>query len=1080
MKQKVLSFFVLCTLFIGTALAQNNRITGRVTSASDGRPVSGVSVDVVGGSATQTDDAGAYSVEATADAVLRFTYLGYDTREVSINGRTTINVALTSRGQDIEEVVVQVPYGSIRKSAFTGSESTISSQNFERQQVSSFTRALEGVAPGVQATNGGGAPGTSTDVRIRGIGSINANSSPLYVVDGVPYVGSAVSISPDDIESATVLKDAAATALYGARAANGVIMIKTKSGSNRAPELTLTARTGFTNRAIPEYDRVSIPQYYEGMWQATYNRLLRTPNADNEMRTPEEARQGASNGLIPGLVYNVTDQPNNQVVLPNGQFNPAASILYQDNWQNELLGPALRQDYNLNARGGSEKGDYYISMGYLNEPGFVRNTGYERFTGRVNVNTKVKDWLRLGLNTDGALAYQDNMLTEGTYTTNPFYYTRIIGPIYPIWQRESNGDFNLDPLTGERQLDWGIPSQMGTRPYAGNSNLVGTLALDERSGKTGNLNFNTYVEADITSDLTFRTTLGGNFFNRMGTTFQNPEFGDAANVAGRSTIDQTRQLTYTFNQVLTYDKNFGDDHYLNALVGHENYKNTRNFMYATRTGFPFPGNPQLAPGATLEGADSYEDYHRIEGYFAQVSYSYKERYLLSGSVRRDGTSRFFPGAAGQSTNQWGTFYSVGAGWRISNESFMQEVSWVNDLKLRTSYGEQGNEGVQQTRSSNETDQENPMNTSIDNYYAWQSLYDFGWNNANFPGVLLGSLPNRDLTWEKNRNFNVGLDFRLFNNRLDGTIEWYTRESSNLLFNVPLPLSTGGLTTGGASVWQNVGTMYNRGMELQLGYQAIRNQDFNWRVDLNLSRYRNKVTRLAEGNRENGIISGTKRIAEGSDVYQFWLRDYAGVDAANGDALWFRDVVDANGNPTGERETTNNINNADFYSLGSAIPDLYGGITNSFSYKGVELSVLVTSQIGGKFYDGNYAALMHQGAYGSNWSTDILDAWQQPGDITDVPRLQNAIAASASANSQSSRFLFDASYVNIKNITLGYNFPQQWAQNNGLSRLRVFANVDNAFLFTTRKGMDPQRSFAGTSDFSYPMMRNFTFGVTVGL
>ncbi|MFD2597391.1 SusC/RagA family TonB-linked outer membrane protein [Sphingobacterium corticis] len=1080
MKQKVLSLLLLCFIFTGTAWAQSNRITGRVTAASDGKPISGASVNVVGGSATQTNDQGSFTIDAAADAVLRFSYLGFDSQNVSVNGRAVVNVELTSRGEEIEEVVVQVPYGTIRRTAFTGSESTISSKNFERQQVSSFTRALEGVAPGVQSTNGGGAPGTSTDVRIRGIGSINANSSPLYVVDGVPYVGSAVSISPDDIESATVLKDAAATALYGARAANGVIMIKTKSGTNRDPELTLTARTGFTNRAIPEYDRVDIPQYYEGMWQATYNRILRTRDENEQFPTPEAAGQAASNNLIAGVVYNATDQANNQVVLPNGTFNPAARILYQDDWQRELFAPAFRQDYNLNVRGGSDKSDYYVSMGYLNEPGYVKFTGYERFTGRVNVNTKVKDWLRLGLNTDGALGYQQNMSSGGTSTTNPFYYTRIMGPIYPIWQRENDGAFVIDPRTGERALDWGVPSQMGARPYAGNSNLVGSLALDERSGKTGNLNFNTYLEADITKDISFKTTLGGNYFNRLGIDFQNPEFGDAANVAGRSTQTQMRALTYTFNQVLTYDKNFGDDHYLNALVGHENYKSTNNFNLATRTGFPFPGNPQLAPGATLEGATSYEDYHRIEGYFAQVAYSYKERYLLSGSVRRDGTSRFFPGAAGESTNQWGTFYSVGAGWRISNEDFMQDVSWVNDLKLRTSYGEQGNEGVQRTRSSDEGDSENPMNGNIDNYYAWQSLYDFGWNNANLPGVLLGSLPNSGLTWEKNRNFNVGLDFRLFDNRLDGSVEWYHRESSNLLFNVPLALSTGGLATGGASVWRNVGTMYNRGIELQLGYNAIRNGEFNWRVDLNLSHYKNKITRLAEGNRANGIVSGTKRLYEGSDVYQFYLRDYAGVDAATGDALWYRDVIGADGVATGERETTTDVNQATLYEQGSAIPDLYGGITNSFAYKGFELSVLVTSQLGGKFYDGNYAALMHQGSYGSAWHTDILHAWTQPGDITDVPRLQNAIDASAAGNSQSNRFLFDASYVNIKNITLGYNFPQQWVENTGLSRLRVFANVDNAFLFTSRKGMDPQRSFGGTSDFTFPAMRNFTFGVTIGL
>ncbi|QNL50839.1 SusC/RagA family TonB-linked outer membrane protein [Olivibacter sp. SDN3] len=1083
MKQKLLSFFLACTLLIGAVHAQQRVIRGKVTSAADGATLAGATVSVVGTTVSvQVSSDGNYEINVPGGATeLSAFYLGFDRQTIATEDKSVINFALSASSEMLSEVIVHVPYGSMRKTAFTGSESTISAKNFENQQVSSFTRALEGVAPGVQATNGGGAPGTSADIRIRGIGSVNANSSPLYVVDGVPYVGSNISLSTDDIETTTVLKDAAATALYGSRAANGVVMITTKKGRDGSPELAFTARTGFVNRAIPEYDRVNVPQYYEGMWHATYNRIIRTQRADGTFPTAEEARQSASTSLIPGnLVYNNTDQPNNLVVLPNGQFNPDASILYQDDWQDVLFRSPFRQDYNLNVRGGTDKGNYYISMGYLNEPGYVKFTGYERFTGRVNVNSKIKEWLSAGLNADGALGYQDNLLADGTFTTNPFYYTRIMGPIYPVWQRDQSGSIVIDPLTGQQVLDWGTNAQMGARPYAGNSNLLGSLDLDDRSGKTGNMNFNTYLEARFLNNFTFRTTLGGNYFNRYGTTFQNPEFGDAANVSGRSTKNQTRQLSFTFNQILTYDKTFNEDHHLNVLVGHENYRNTRNFLNATRSGFPFPGNTELAPAATLEAASSYEDYHRIEGYLSRANYSYKERYLFSASFRRDGTSRFFPGIGGESSNQWGNFFSIGAGWRLSEEAFLQHATWVNELKLRGSYGEQGNEGVQRTRPTGETDQENPGNTNIDNFYGWQSLYTFGWNNVNFPGVILNSLPNQGLTWEKNRNLNIGLDFQLFNNRIEGSVEWYNRESSNLLFQVPLPLSTGGLSTGDASIWRNVGTMYNRGVEVQLGYNAIRKTDFDWRIDLNLSHYRNKVTRLAPENREGGIIEGTKKIMEGEDVYRFWLRDYAGVDPDNGDALWYQDVLDDSGNPTGERITTNNINQASFYYHGSAIPDLFGGLTNSFRYKGFDLSVLLTFQLGGQFYDGNYAALMHMGSYGSNWHADILDAWKQPGDVTDVPRLQNAIAAANAGNSQSSRFLFDASYLNIKNITFGYNLPQQVVNNIGLTRLRVFANVDNAHIFTSRKGMDPQRAFTGVSDFTYPTMRNFTFGVTIGL
>lgn len=394
--------------------------------------------------------------------------------------------------------------------------------------------------------------------------------------------------------------------------------------------------------------------------------------------------------------------------------------------------------------------------------------------------------------------------------------------------------------------------------------------------------------------------------------------------------------------------------------------------------------------------------------------------------------------------------------------------------MRASYGEQGNEGVVKARTTNENDGENPTDTNIDNFYGWQSLYGLGWNNVGRPGAIISTLENETLGWEKNKAFNIGLDFTLFDRRVDGSIEWYNRESSNLLFQVPLAMST-----GMSSIWRNVGTMYNRGIDVQIGYNAIRRPQFDWRIDVNLSHYKNKITKLPEANRENGIISGTKKMMEGQDLYQFWLRDYAGVDPNNGDALWYMDEKDDQGNVTG-KTTTNNVNNATYYYHGSAIPDVVGGLTNSFRYKQFDLSILMTYQIGGKFYDGNYAALMHQGSYGSHWHTDILNAWKAPGDVTDVPRLQNGIAAANAGNALSSRFLFDATYFNVKNITFGYKLDKKTVERMGLSGLRFFANVDNAVIFTKRKGMDPTRAFTGTSDYTYPTMRNFTFGVTLGL
>jgi TonB-linked SusC/RagA family outer membrane protein len=1044
MKQKLLSILLLCTLLIGTAYAQSRTISGTVTSAEDGSTLPGVSVTVQGSSVgTQTNANGSYSLSVPSDArALVFSFLGFATQSVNIGNSLTINVSLVNDAQTLEDVVVQIPYGSVRKTAFTGSESTIGSKTFEQQRVTSFTKALEGLVPGLVATNGGGQPGTNASVQIRGIGSVNASSSPLYVLDGVPYSGSNVSLSTDDIESVTVLKDASATALYGSRAANGVIMIQTKKGRSQKPKITANIRSGFQNRFLPEYDRVNSTQYYELMWEATRNRLAAAGNAN-----PGEA---ASTQLIPGLIYNTTNVANDQVVLPNGQFNPSAKLLYQDDWQDALFQTKLRQDYNVNVNGGSETGNYYVSLGYVHEPGLVKFSEYERFTGRVNADANVSTWLKTGLGMDGALGYTSQFLSEGTYTSNPWYYTRLMGPIYPVWQRDASGNFIADPVTGGHKLDWGIPSQMGTRPYAGNSNLLGSLALDDRSSMVGNFNANTYIEAKFLKDFTFRTTLGGTYYNSYATTFQNPEFGDAANVDGRSTKGNTRQLSFTFNQVLSYDKTINEDHHFNVLLGHENYRFQSDFVEATRTGFPFPGTSELAPAATAEGSTSYQHNHRIEGYFSRLMYDFQEKYLFSASYRRDGTSRFFK------DSRWGDFYSVGLGWRLSQEDFMSDVDWVNELKLKASYGETGNESIL-------------LSSGNPNYYGWQSLYSLGNNNVNFPGAIIASLANQDLAWEKNGTLNIGADFALFNNRLQGTIEWYKKESSNLLFNVPLPLST-----GIPSITRNTGTMYNKGIDLQLGYHAIRTTDVDWRIDLNLTQFKNKITKLPEENRENGIVSGSKKRVEGKGIYEFWLREYAGVDPQTGDALYYK-----GGEPdgSGARTTVNNITQGDYYFQGTAIPDFRGGLQSSLRYKEFDLSVLFTFQSGGKFYDSNYLSLMHPGTYGSHWHADILNRWQNPGDITDVPRLQNALSTQ---NGASTRYLYDASYINFKNVSLGYNIPNAVLSQIGVANARIFSSVDNIHLFNSRKGMDPQQTFSGTADFTYTPVRTFTFGLSIGL
>lgn len=1045
-----LLFSLLGVLLIcAQLLAQNRTITGRVTD-DKGNGVANVSVIVKGtsvGTSTGTD--GNFSLTLPANAkTLVFSSVGFQAKEVAIGSSNHYNVSLGAEEAAMSEVVVTVPYGTVKKTSFTGSENTITSRTLEKQQVNSVTNALEGLVPGIIATNGGGAPGSAASVLIRGVGSVNANSAPLYVLNGVPYDGSISSIPLDDIESVSILKDASAAALYGSRAANGVIMITTKKGRKGRNNVGVTLRQGFMSRGIPEYDRVNSQQYYELFWEAYRNAYVA------QGQTPTQAGVSASNVLTgpSGLVYNAYNVPGNQVVDPTtGKLNPNAKLLWDESWSDALFRTASRTNANINVSGGSDKTDYYLSAGYLNEEGILKFSGYKRYNLNLNVNTAATSWLNTGVNLNGSMENRQDVPSGGTATTNPFYYSREMGPIYPVYQHDlTTGAVVIDPTTGKPALDWGTPAQMGTRPYAGRSNLIGSLDLDDRSRYIFNGNANTYAEVKLLKTLSFKATLGVNYFANNITSYQNNQFGDAAPSTpggvdgGRSTKTYDRQVSLTGNEVFTYANKFGRSN-LRVLAGHENYKYQYNYLSANSSGFLFPGQTELDNGtAAFSPASSYQLDHTIESYFTGANYDFNQRYLFSASFRTDGSSRF------RSDVRWGNFYSAGAAWRISQEEFLKNVSWLNELKLKVSYGEQGNEDIGQ-------------------FYPYRAYY---YANANGTYSAPSRPVNPDLLWETNKTLNAGFDFAMLSNRLQGTIEYFNRESDNLLFDVPLPIST-----GYSSVWQNIGAMKNYGVELQLGYTAVKAKNFNWRVDLNLTHFTNKITKLPAVQAKNGIVNGTKKLLVGHSIYDFWLKEYAGVDASNGDALYYMDVMDANGKPTGQRTVTNVYNNATYYYHGSALPDVSGGLTNSFNYKNFDLSFLLTFSYGGLFYDGNYASIMHRGSPGIAWSTDILSRWQKPGDVTTVPRLQNAIGGQDGA---STRWLLDGSYLNVKNVTLSYTLGSSIANRLHLGSMQVFANVDNAYLFTAKKGMDPQRSFNGTADATYTPFRTVNFGINVNL
>lgn len=1046
-----LVLLVLCiSLAFSQVWAQTTRtVTGKVTD-DQGKPLAAASVQAKGNGkiGTSTGNDGTFKITIPQSVTtLIISSVGFKTTEVSVATNSNVSVQLAPDAGSLDEVVVTVPYGTIKKTAFTGSENTITTKQIEKQQVTSVTKAIEGLAPGILATNGGGAPGSNAAIQIRGFGSITQGSGPLYVLNGIPYDGSLTSIAPEDIESVTLLKDATASALYGSRAAGGVIMIQTKTGKKGRPSVTARVTQGILSRGIPEYDRLGPKEYYELMWEATRNSFQYGQGISAAQSGQLASAQLTDNNH---LVYNAYNVPGANLVDPvTGKLNGSAQLLWNESWEDALFRNAARTNATLSISGASDKTNFYISGNYLNEQGIMRNSDYKRYSFRANVNTAATEWLNAGVSIDGAYYDRNDVLSGGTATSNPFYYSRYMGPIYPVYRHDLTTGAFIDSA-GQHTLDWGIPTQMGARPYAANSNLLGSLALDKRQAHVFNGNAQPYAEVKFLKDFTFRTNMGVTLNENNGLTYQNSQYGDAANVQGRGTVSASRTFSFTINQLLSWNHQF-KAHTVRALAGHESYKNKSWGLSATKTGYSFPGYYELNNAGTTEGTpSSSQDVATIESYFGQVNYDYNGKYLANVNYRRDGSSRFAPDV------RWGNFYSAGAAWRVSRESFLKNTAWLNDLKLKASYGQVGNQDI------------GNLYNYIDYYY------------ANGLGQYAASsvLANPNTIWEKSIKFNVGIDFTVFKNRLQGSIEYFRNTNKDLLMAVSLAPSPGAAGGGFQTVYQNIGGIRNSGIEVQLGYNAIRHRNFDWRIDLNVTHLKNEVTKLyPTADKNGGIVSGTKKISVGYDLYSFWLKEYAGVDAATGEALWYKDVLDANNKATGERVLTNDISKASFYRMGSAIPKFNGGLTNSFRYMNFDLSILMTFAYGGKFYDGNYAGLMHSGSYGTAWSTDILQRWQKPGDITNVPKVQNAVANQEGA---SSRWLMDGSYLNVKNITLTYTLPATVAKRMHVAGMSVFGNIDNAGLFSAKKGMDPQRSFTGTADATYPPYRTVTFGLNVNL
>ena len=1030
------SFVLLCTAVLHAATANDIQVTGTVVSEGD--PLPGVSVLIKGThNGTVTDIDGHYSIKAPSDGILVFSFIGLKSQEQKINGRTVINVDLQTDSEVLDEVMV-VAYATAKKYSFTGAASTVKGDEIARMQTSNVSRALEGTVPGLQASAASGQPGTDAEIRIRGIGSINASSAPLYVVDGLPFDGSINSINPEDIASITVLKDAASAALYGSRGANGVIIITTKQGqTDSKTTVSVKASFGGSNRAVRDYDRIDTNQYFELYWEALRNQYA----LNTDKYTPQTAAIQASKDLVGKLMGGGPNPygPNySQPVGTDGKLVAGAVPLWNVDWQDAMEQQALRTELGLNVSGGGKTNQYFFSAGYLNDKGIALESGYQRFNLRSNITSQINKWLRGSVNMSFAHSMQNYPVSSDTKTSNVINAGRLMADFYPIYEMNSDGTYKYDS-EGNRIYDFGSYRPSGSMA---NWNLPATLPNDKAERMKDEFSGRTYLEATIIEGLKFKTSFNFDLVNYNALDYTNPKIGPAVNTGGGASREYTRTFSWTWNNIVTYDKTIGKHHF-NILAGEEAYSYRYDVLQAARSNMAVPDMPELAVGSLVTAGSGYRIDYSLLGYLLSTQYDYQGRYFFSASYRRDGSSRFAP------STRWGNFWSVGASWRIDREEFMLSTAdWLSALTLKASYGAQGND-------------------NLGTYYASSGLYSIV-SQAGENALVSDRLATPGLKWETNLNFNVGIDFSLFNNRFSGSFDFFQRRSKDLLYSRPLATSL-----GYTSVDENIGALKNTGFEIDLKGTLIHTRDFAWRLGVNLTHYKNVVTDLPL---KDMPITGVTRLKVGRSVYDFYLREWAGVNPENGDPLWYKDVKDTQNNVIG-RTTTNDYAKADYYYVNkSSLPKVYGDFNTAFTYKGFELSAIFAYSIGGYIVDRDVTMLWSNGSStGRAWSTEMLKRWTPENRYTDVPALKTV---SNNWNANSTRNLFNNSYLRMKNITLSYNFPQPMIKKISLSSLQLFVKADNLLTISGNQGLDPEQGITGLTYYRYPAMRSISGGVNV--
>ena len=1008
MRRIALLLTALAVIGIGTSYAQVRTVTGTVTNNLNGNTIPGVSVVVSGGAkGTVTDEHGKFRLEIPNNAsALTFSFVGMKTEEIRIES-SIVNATLEPVYVDLEEVVV-LGYQTRKKNEITGSVVQIDGEEIAGIPVTSVDQALQGKVPGLNVFTTSGTPGSFHDIRIRGISSITAGNSPLFVIDGVPVVhenfggnknqsslSSLATLNSSDIETITVLKDASATSVYGARGANGVIVINTKKGKIGETRFNANASVGFQNNAVEGLQPLSGAQKAELLKEAVHNTFGINEN---------ETYSFLVNTLKVSALKNW-----------NGE---------EGNWNELLLNKnAPVQNYDISARGGDAFSSFYASFGYNNTEATVVGADFERFTAKLDYERNFSHSVRFSSDFKISTLRQNGITEPSLYFRNPHLTRYFMSP----WEQ---------PYLEDGSLNTNL-----------NSTVYNTLYTIRNDILTNNLTralANTALEWVITPGFSLKTLFAVDYNVAAYRNYVNREHGDGVNTGGFTNQSVSRNFNYVSQNFLNYNFNV-EEHHFNLKAILEYQENKLNYLSGYGENFPLNGLTYLdGAGSNFDASSFFTDWKNI-AYVGILNYNYAEKYIADLSYRSEGSSKFVPG------KRFGTFWSSGAAWNLTAEDFLAENEWVNALRLKASYGISGNSAI-----------------GINSY---QALLSFDANYAGEGAIYPGQFGNSQLTWEKNRNVNIGLDYELLNSRINGSFSWYHRNTYDLLQEVPLSR-----TSGEESVMMNAGALVNKGVEAMLSLDVVRSSGFNLTVSANIATVNNEVTELAtdSSGEEINLETTTQRVAAGHPVFGWYMREWAGVDPETGSAQWY-----LNGKGS---EVTQNYFDPEIQKiwLGSPIPKFTGGLAFHADYKGFFAEAGFFFAGGHKVYEDFSLFTHHSGIYSTRFFNGVLpmmDRWQEPGDITDMPKVIYGINNDSEI---SSRFLYEGDYLRLKDLVFGYQIPARYSGEIGFDGISLSIRGTNLLTFVkdSRLKYDPEVRATGFTQLNTPPVKSIIFGVNL--